>query len=159
MSESSRLIRNLVLASWCVCTAALAQLTPVQPSDRPIYMQAEQAAKIEAAIAPYVAEARNSYPAAKLRFLNGLPPGQIFFVTVQLKDTKGHCERIFIRVRHIRGTILSGSIASDIVLLDGFKAGQGYSVDESEILDWLIAKPDGSEEGNVVGNFLDSYMP
>jgi hypothetical protein len=32
-------------------------------------------------------------------------------------------------------------------------------VSEAELLDWLITKPDGSEEGNVVGKFLDTYRP
>ena len=27
---------------------------------------------------------------------------------------------------------------------------------EKDILDWLIAKPDGSEEGNFIGKFLDT---
>ncbi len=36
---------------------------------------------------------------------------------------------------------------------------QEYSFNEDELLDWLISKPDGSEEGNVVGKFLDTYGP
>jgi hypothetical protein len=32
---------------------------------------------------------------------------------------------------------------------------RGYSFQESELVDWLISRPDGSEEGNVVGKFLD----
>ena len=26
------------------------------------------------------------------------------------------------------------------------------------VIDWTIVMPDGSEEGNVVGNFLDTYL-
>jgi uncharacterized protein YegJ (DUF2314 family) len=137
------------------CTGALAQLAPSPANDRP---QAAQAAALDAAIAPYVAEARKSFPVAKSRFVQGLPSNEAFFVTVKLKDAKGHSERVFIRVAEIRGTTVLGSIANDIFLVDGFKAGQKYSVDESEILDWLIAKPDGSEEGNFVGKFLDTHQ-
>ena len=28
-----------------------------------------------------------------------------------------------------------------------------------EVLDWTISKPDGTEEGNFVGKFLDTYRP
>jgi uncharacterized protein YegJ (DUF2314 family) len=144
------------MTSFLFCTDAIAQLAPSTANDRP---QAAQAAALDAAIAPYVAEARKSFPVAKLRFLQGLPSDQAFFVTVKLKDGKGHSERVFIHVAEIRGTTVLGSIANDILLVDGFKAGQKYSVDEAEILDWLIAKPDGSEEGNFVGKFLDTYKP
>jgi hypothetical protein len=29
----------------------------------------------------------------------------------------------------------------------------------SALLDWLITRPDGTEEGNVVGKFIDTYRP
>jgi Uncharacterized protein conserved in bacteria (DUF2314) len=147
----------LILSSLCM--VSLAQRVPDPPSDQPLPIQAKQAAALDAAIAPYVSQARKSYPRAKLRFLQGLPSGQTFFVTVRLEDSKGHSERVFVRVVEIHGTTVSGSIADDVILVDGFKIGQKYSIDESEILDWLIAKPDGSEEGNFVGKFLDNYRP
>jgi hypothetical protein len=37
--------------------------------------------------------------------------------------------------------------------------GDRYATAETELLDWLITKPDGTEEGNVVGKFLDTYQP
>ena len=160
--SSTFIVRLGVLVTFyslCMGGAAYAQRTSSPLSDRPLSIQAQEAAKIDAAIMPYVAEARKSVPAAKSRFLHGLPSNQAFFVTVQLKDAKGHSERVFMQVAEIRGTTVFGSIANDIFLVDGFKAGQKYSVDESEILDWLIAKPDGSEEGNFVGKFLDTYQP
>ena len=42
-------------------------------------------------------------------------------------------------------------------VVSGYAYKQPYSFPESELVDWLIAKPDGSEEGNVVGKFLDTY--
>lgn len=53
--------------------------------------------------------------------------------------------------------ILDGIIANQIVVVNGYSRGQKYSVKEPDILDWLISKPDGSEEGNFVGKFLDTY--
>jgi hypothetical protein len=34
---------------------------------------------------------------------------------------------------------------------------QSITVPESEVLDWTIARPDGSEEGNFIGKYLDSH--
>ena len=39
----------------------------------------------------------------------------------------------------------------------GSSFGDSYQFSESDLLDWLITHPDGSEEGNFVGKFLDSY--
>jgi hypothetical protein len=33
-----------------------------------------------------------------------------------------------------------------------------YAFAETEVMDWLISHPDGSEEGNFVGKFLDTYQ-
>ena len=41
----------------------------------------------------------------------------------------------------------------------GYHLGDDYKFPESDLRDWMIAKPDGTEEGNVVGKFLDSYEP
>lgn len=156
LSRSSCFVRQLVIFSlsfFFLSAGVLAQLASSPTSDRPQM----PAVSLDAAIAPYVEEARKSYPTAKARFLHGLPSDQTFFVTVQLKDAAGHSERVFLRVAEVQGTTVFGTIANEVVLVEGFKAGQRYSVDESEILDWLIAKPDGSEEGNFVGKFLDAH--
>jgi hypothetical protein len=50
----------------------------------------EQRQRLEAALKPYIAKARATYPRAKARYLAGLPPGQTFFVTVDLRDPAGH---------------------------------------------------------------------
>jgi uncharacterized protein YegJ (DUF2314 family) len=152
-------MRQLVifaLSFSCLSTGVLAQLASSPGSNQ---SQPMQAVSLDAVIAPYVEEARKSYPTAKARFLQGLPSNQAFFVTVRLKDATGRSERVFLQVAEIRSTTVFGTIANKVVLVEGFKAGQRYSVDESDILDWMIAKQDGSEEGNFVGKFLDTYRP
>ena len=66
-------------------------------------------------------------------------------------------ETVFIEVQKISGDVIDGIIANQIEVVTGYAQGQKYSVKESVILDWLISNPDGSEEGNVVGKFLDTY--
>jgi hypothetical protein len=132
-----------------------ARLSPNAPKDATTAGVGLQ--KIDAAIAPYVAQARATYPGAKARFLAGLPKGQIFFVTARLRDDDSHVEQVFIRVAEIKNGLIQGRIASQIDLVKGYRSGDLYSFPETQLLDWLIARPDGSEEGNVVGKFLETH--
>src|SRR5207237_10623773 len=98
------------------------------------------------------------YPEAKRRYLTGLPAGQHFFVVTNLRDGSGTSEQVFIAVVLIKDNRITGRIASDILGVKGFKNGDPYSFPESELVDWLITNPDGTEDGNVVGKFLDEWQ-
>ncbi|WP_395748686.1 DUF2314 domain-containing protein [Prosthecobacter sp.] len=152
-------IALLFFALFVPAIFAQSPLAPNAPKDKPVHSEAEKFAALDRAIAPYVAKARATYPDAKKRFLAGLPPRHVFFLTTRLHDKKGNVEQVFIEVRSITHDKVSGIIASDILDVEGFKRGDAYTFAESEMLDWLISKPDGTEEGNVVGNFLDTYQP
>jgi hypothetical protein len=132
---------------------------PNATTDQPHAVDQQQLSLTERAIVPYVQTARQSYPAARARFLAGLPSGQTFFVVTRLTDSAGRFEQAFIRVQSIEGTAITGIISSEIALVKGFKEGQSYTFSEAGLIDWVITKPDGSEEGNVVGKFLDTYRP
>jgi hypothetical protein len=108
---------------------------------------------------PYVAQARATYPRAKQQFLAGLRAGQTFFVTVRLADSLAHHEQVFVAVDSVIGDRVVGRLASDIGAVRGYRAGQRYEARETEVVDWLMSQPDGSEVGNVVGKFLDAYRP
>jgi len=41
--------------------------------------------------------------------------------------------------------------------VNGYRRGDAHEYPEEELIDWLISRPDGSEEGNVVGKFLDDW--
>jgi hypothetical protein len=151
---------QLLLILALAAPAALAQdpqLSPHAPQDKPRSVAGDAMAAVEAAIAPYVAQARQTYPSAKNRFQSGLPDGHSFFVTTRLYDGSGKFEQVFIAVRSIEGGVISGRIWSDIRQIRGYKHGDSYSFSEEDILDWLITHPDGAEEGNFVGKFLDTY--
>ena len=130
------------------------------PPDKPVGMKTgNQLAKYDEAIAPYVAKARATYPAAKRRFLAGLPPGHRFSVRIRLLDRHGKVEDAFIGVETIKGGTITGIIDSRLDLVTDYKTGQRMSFPESKIDNWLILRPDGTEEGNAVGKFLDTYKP
>lgn len=109
---------------------------------------------LEREIAPYIAQARKSYPDAKKRYLAGLPRGQRFSVVTKL-HSPGREEAVFVTVTAIKGDQVTGHIDSEVRGVVGYKAGDSYTLSERDIADWVIVRPDGSEEGNVIGKFLD----
>lgn len=129
------------------------------PQDQPFESKGREAVEeYRAAIAPYVEQARKTYPGAKQRFLDGLPPGQVFFAVCRLQDRTGATEQVFVAVADIRDGRIKGRIASDIRGVSGYKQGDVHTFPETELIDWLISHPDGTEEGNVVGKFLDEWQ-
>ncbi|MCU1266066.1 MAG: hypothetical protein JWM21_2384 [Acidobacteria bacterium] len=137
----------------------LSTIAPNAPADKPQPVKSAEQKALDEAIKPYVEKARKTYPEAKKRFLAGLPPKHVFFVTTRLHDDGGHWEQVFIEVKEIKDGVIKGLIASDIETVSGYKAGDKYSLPETELMDWTVSKPDGTEEGNFVGNFLDTYKP
>lgn len=134
-------------------------LPPNAPQDQPVDAKGKaEAERYRAAVAPYIEKGRKTYPEAKKRYLDGLPPGHAFFAVTNLRDGSGTSEQVFIAVTGIRDGRISGRIASDILGVKGFKNGDAYSFLEGELVDWLITHPDGTEDGNVVGKFLDEWQ-
>lgn len=135
-------------------------LAPDAPPDRPV--SAAQACQLQAmlqAMEPYVAQARATYPAARERFARGLPERHTMFVTTRLRDRVGRMEQVFVAVDSIRGPVIAGRIWSPVSVVTGYRYRQPYTFADSLLVDWMVARPDGTEEGNVVGKFLDTYRP
>lgn len=161
MNNQNMLSRAAALVfALCAVITAQAQTAPKAPAADPAPIATkDKARKVQAAIAPYTEKARKTYPGAKARYLAGLPKGETFFVTAKLSDLQGHSEGVFLRVTHIANGKITGLIASDVIGVAAYKAGDEYTLPEAELVDWMISKPDGSEEGNVVGKFLETYRP
>jgi hypothetical protein len=107
--------RHLVL---CAITSLLMRATHLvgqephvstqAPPDQPVSVTSdEQRRRLDAAVAPYIAQARATYPQAKDRYLSGLPPQQSLFVTVELRDAAGHSEMAFLAVDSLAATASS----------------------------------------------------
>ncbi len=105
------------------------------------------------AIAPYVAKGRATFPAVKKRFLAGSLAGSKLLVRVRLRQAN-KVEESFVEVRSIRNGTITGNIDS-IDILTNYRKGQGITIPENEIKDWVIQYPSGAQEGNVVGKFLN----
>jgi hypothetical protein len=123
------------------------------PEDKPIagHRTPEQEAKIK----ELEAQDMKKWPDVKARHAKGLPPGEHLYVTTML-TSPGRTESVFIAVSSIEGSKITGVISSDITNVGGYKVNDRYTLQESAVTDWLISKPDGSEEGNLVGNYLDT---
>ena len=109
-------------------------------------------------IQPLINRARHTFPDAKEMYLKGLPQGNVFFVTAGLRDSLNHYEQVFLEVKSISDSVINGIIASPIGVVMGYSLGDRYSLYESQILDWTISKPDGSEQGNLIGKFIDKIQ-
>lgn len=127
---------------------------PNAPVDKPV----SPGINLEQVIKPYIAKAKQTYPEAKQRFLKGLPVNHSFFITTRLQDNTGNIEQVFIAVSEIKNSIIKGVIWNDLQAVSGYKKGDKYRFPESKLLDWTITKPNGTEEGNFVGKFLDDYQ-
>lgn len=115
--------------------------------------------KFDEALKPHIEEAKRTYPEAKKRFIEGLPPKDRFFITVKLRDGKCCVEQAFIEVKEITDGIVTGLITDDVTFVTKYKKGDEYSFPESDLIDWKIIKANGIVEGNFVGKFLDTYEP
>lgn len=133
-------------------------IAPNAPPDKHVEVTVDEVHRIEEAIKPHIEKAKQSYPEAKKRFVQGLPAKHSFFVTTRLSDKAGKVEQVFVAVQEIKNGIIKGRIWSDVTLLTEYKHGDPYSFPEAELIDWTITKPDGTEEGNFVGKFLDEYQ-
>lgn len=140
-------------------TSRAQQLSPNAPPDKPAGVTSpEQVQKFEQAIAPYVKKAKDTLPRAKKRYLKGLNKGETFFVTTRIYEGQKF-EQVFIRVTSWEGETIHGLLASDVALLTAHRKGEEVVCKQGDLIDWTISKPDGTEDGNSVGKFLDSYKP
>jgi hypothetical protein len=144
-----------------VAVSAQTRDYPKTPKDKPVHAEGtQQITDMERAIQPYVVKARKTYPAAKKRFLAGLPPKYLFSVTTKLWD-RSHLkfEIVFVVADQIKNSTVTGHLATHTKQSVGYNFGDQISFPESQVMDWTIVHPDGTEEGNVVGKFIDTYQP
>ena len=131
---------------------------PVPPPDRPFHTDSATIACLDRAIQPRVDEARRTLPSVLERFAAGLPPNHLFSVTTRLRDSIGHFEQAFVGVDSVRSDTIVGRVSSQIGFVRGFRRGQRYLLPLADVMDWTILRPDGTEEGNYVGKYIDSLQ-
>lgn len=142
--------------------ANTAPLATTAPTDQPVAIvgteNGKQLKAFDDAIAPAVKQARKTLPQAKKRFLQGLKPDEAFFLTTRIYDADGKFEQVFVRVTKWENNRVVGTIANELGTVKQYQVNQSIEFPEKAILDWTVAKPDGSEEGNYVGKFIDTLQ-
>ena len=109
----------------------------------------------EAEYEALIARSKAELPEVKRRFRAGLPKGDHLFITTRLRDPGGPTEQIFVQVVDWPEQGARGVIASQLSLVRGVKYGDYTMVLDEAILDWMISRSDGTEEGNALGRFLE----
>jgi hypothetical protein len=112
----------------------------------------------EVAIQPVVERARQGWPSVRRRFQRGSPFGHEYLVVARIADVLGVQEHVLVRVQQVQGDSIHGAIRSDVRAVTGWRRGDRWSLAEADLIDWIIIAPDGSEEGNEVGRFLQTWQ-
>jgi hypothetical protein len=112
-------------------------------------------------IAPFIAQSRTTYPQARKRYEAGLPKTHVFYVAVRQTDRFGQVDLLWLRVSRIdeKKSEVTGRIGNEKQTLVGYSPGDRVSCPETDVVDWKISHPDGTEEGNVLGKYLASLGP
>jgi hypothetical protein len=131
--------------------------TTTQPLDNSMRTTSEaETSRLDKAMQPYVVKARAGLPGIKKRFEAGMKD-EVLMLTVRVYDPNGKYEQVFATVKKWDEKEITGTIASDVMGIKSHKMGDEITFPEKDILDWTIEKRDGTEEGNVVGNFLNTF--
>jgi uncharacterized protein YegJ (DUF2314 family) len=112
--------------------------------------------EVERQFARPTEDARKTLPEAKRRFLEGLPRGYSFYVTVVFTDA-GDKENAYVQVRRWENKGITGIVATAMLRVCSYQMGQQIKIPEDEVIDWTITSPDGAEEGNFIGKYIDSH--
>lgn len=99
-------------------------------------------------------EARRTLPQARQRYQRGLPAGTSFYLTARVLNEAATPEPVVLLVDSWQGPHITGRIMR--LAPNGFPTpGASANLDEAAVLDWIVLRPDGAEEGNFLGKFLD----
>jgi hypothetical protein len=131
---------------------ALPELSPLAPPDRPVQLDVEVTREIER----LSRISRDELPGIRDRFLSGLPPGHLLFVSTTLHD-ESIDELVFVHVREWHEPELIDGVLDSEVTVTGYRRGQPLGVATSDVSDWTISRPDGTEEGNRVGRYVETH--
>ncbi|TGD81768.1 hypothetical protein [Hymenobacter wooponensis] len=99
-------------------------------------------------------EAKRTLPQLRQRYQRGLQAGTTCYLTANVLNESATPEPLVVEVAAWQ----AGQVTGRIVRLspEGRTiAGALVTFEETVILDWLLLRPNGTEEGNYVGKYLD----
>ncbi|WP_428307829.1 DUF2314 domain-containing protein [Lacipirellula sp.] len=78
----------------------------------------------------------------------GLKSGELLLVKAPFKTADGDREFMWVEVSSWKGDEISGTLQNEPFNVPDLKAGQKVTVSQAEVFDYLLSRPDGTEEGN-----------
>ncbi|QJX46495.1 hypothetical protein HMJ29_05910 [Hymenobacter taeanensis] len=99
-------------------------------------------------------EARRTLPQLRQRYQRGLPAGATCYLTAVVLNEGATPEPVVVLVSSWQ----AGQVAGRIVRVGPngqTVANAPTDFAEAAVVDWLLLRPDGSEEGNYLGKFFD----
>ena len=116
----------------------------------------DSAIEFQPGIAPIVAQSRESFAEAAVRFSQGLPTKAVLHVAVRLVDAFDRPELAWIHVLEIdkQSSTIQGRISSDVHAWTGWSRKDHITCHTTDVIGWKIVHADGTEEGNALGKFL-----
>jgi hypothetical protein len=99
--------------------------------------------------------ARGRLVALKPRWLRDRALGEILLVKGPFETRSGGTEWMWVEVTRWEGKRITGVLTNDPFEVDGLRAGATVQVDETRVFDYLLRKPDGTQEGNTTAKLLE----
>jgi uncharacterized protein YegJ (DUF2314 family) len=90
-------------------------------------------------------------PGVKRRFQAGLRPGETLLVKHGFPTRNGGHEYMWVVVNTWKGALIQGQLANDPVVRTDMRPGQKVHLYDSDVFDWMLDLPDGSDRGNYTG--------
>ena len=130
--------------------------SPGAPNVTPLIM-ADMAQRVMPLLQPNIDNARQTWPAARGRFQTGLPLANELVVTTMTEDNLGHSAFVFVKVDRLVDGVIHGRVWQNLATPSDWRRGDLFAFPEKDLLDWRIARPDGTFEGNFLGKFLGRH--
>lgn len=101
------------------------------------------------------AKAKARLPELQTMFNNGLEPGASLLLKAPFKVNEMENEWMWVEVTKWEGSSIVGSLQNEPFNIPELKAGARVTVNQPDIFDYILYKPDGSMEGNETGKLIE----
>jgi uncharacterized protein YegJ (DUF2314 family) len=95
-------------------------------------------------------------PELRKLFNKGLEPGYSILVKAPFKIEEGRREWMWVEITKWPENTITGILQNDAFEIENLKAGAIVTVNEKDIFDYILNKPDGTMEGNETSPLLEA---
>jgi hypothetical protein len=103
-----------------------------------------------------IVQAQRELVTVKQRCAAGLRPGEVLFVRVMRHERGARREEALVKVaKWRRGRISGHAVREPLKFPEANLARQIETFDDAAVVDWIIVKPGGAQEGNRLAGFRE----